>query len=369
MGGLIRANAGLLGVGLLCFVLMGVGQALYGPALPSFARSFGLTEATAGLLVSAHWVGCAIGVAAMYLRGAFIGPRLVMAVMLAGAGLIALGAGWWMTLAGAVVFGTGYGGATVVFNPRILAAFGARGTAMLSLLNASFGIGAIAAPLLFLAAGSEAARVFALVAGLMALLWLAAGLAGSAGADAVRPPSGQFRPPFGFLLFGAVGIGMEACLIGLGPTALIAAGVAEARAAELLSAFFVAFLGARLALFAFAHLVAPFRLYMLAVGGAAVAAFGAALVAPAPCFVAMGACAGLFFPGFFVAASERMGSDARVAPTIIAAGLVGGILGPIVLGAVMGGLGPRGFFWIIAAVALLVTAAAIRTDRRMAREA
>jgi fucose permease len=363
---LIRTNAGLLLAGLATFVLMGAGQSLYGPALPAFARDLRLTEATAGLLVSAHWVGCALGVAGMYVAGHRVTPRVALALMAAGAGLLALGAGWWMTLAGAVVFGGGYGSSTVVFNPRILRAFGDRGTSMLSLLNAAFGIGAIAAPLVFVRMGSVPATGFALVAGLGALVWLGAGPAGRSGAhEGPRGPRAPFRPPFGFLLFAVVGIGIEACLIGLGPTALIAAGTDEVRAAELLSAFFVAFLGARVILVFAAHLVSPFALYGGAMAACAGLAVLAAVISPGIFFVAMGLCAGVFFPGFYVAASRKMGDDPRTAPTIIAAGLVGGIAAPIMLGAMMGGLGGRGFFWIIAGAALVAAVAAAVVGRRM----
>ena len=67
-------------------------------------------------------------------------------------------------------------------------------------------------------------------------------------------------------------------------------------------------------------------------------------------FVALGACVGLFFPGFYVAAARVMGDDPRVSPTIIAAGLIGGIAAPILLGFVMPHLGAYGFFWIVAGV-------------------
>jgi len=153
---LIRAHAGLLFAGLASFVMMGAGQSLYGPALPAFSRSLAISEAQAGVLVSAHWVGCFIGVALMYLRGTGITPRR-----------------------------------------------------------------------------------------------------------------------------------------------------------------------------------------------------------------ALGAPAGLSFPGFYVTATGKMGEDIRVPPTIIASGLAGGIGGPLVLAPLMAGMGGRGFFWILAGVTLLLTVAAVLSLRRM----
>lgn len=361
----IRTNAGLLGVGIATFVMMGAGQSLYGPALPAFGRDLALTAAQAGWLVSAHWIGCAIGVTLMYRLGDRVSPRLLLALMTLGAAGLASGAGVALAFGGAVVFGIGYGFSIVVFNPRLLRAFGARGTAMVSLVNASFGVGAIAAPLIFVWLGSDPARAFAGVAVLAALIWLGARLVGQTAAAPMRVAEGPFRPMLGFQLFAVAGIGIEATLIGLGPSALIASGVSEVAAAQLLSAFFAAFLGVRVVLVFAAHLVAPFMLYIGAMIGAAASAALAATVSPGVFFVALGASAGLFFPGFYVAASGLMGDDARTAPTIIAAGLVGGIAAPVMLAPVLPLMGGPAFFTILSAVALICAASGLLLYRRV----
>ncbi len=366
MRDLIRANMGLLLVGAATFVMMGAGQSMYGPALPAFARDLGLGDARAAWLISAHWIGCAFGVGLMYFRGASVKLRLTVAVMALGAALIALGLGVWVTFLGALVFGTGYGAATVVFNPRVLRAFGARGTSMLSLLNASFGLGAIVAPLVFIWMGSVPARGFGLVAAVIVVIWFFAGHAES-GPDDVKTTNrtGAYRPMLGLQLFAVFGIGIEACLIGLGPTALIATGMDEADAARRLSAFFVTFLGARVTLVFMAHLVAPFSLYLGAMILLSLLAFMGTLLDPGACFMLMGGAAGIFFPSFYVAASRSMGDDPRVASTIIAAGLVGGISSPILLAPAVVHLGDRGFFWVIAGVSAAVAVAGLIARQRL----
>lgn len=363
MASLIRTHAALLVAGILSFAIMGAGQSLYGPALPAFAREFGLTVAQAGWLVSALWIGSATGVALMFFRGKNVTPRHALGVMVVGAGIIAAGIGWWPTLAGSVIFGMGYGIATVVFNPRVLRAFGAKGPSMVSLLNAMFAVGAIVAPLAFVAIGSNPQIAFAAVSGLCALIWLVAGTKERV-EDAVAVASKPYRFRPGLLCFGVVCIGVEACLIGLGPTALITAGASEETAARALSGFFVAFLIARSALVFTAHLLPAFSIYAFAMCGAAVCALGATLFPAVPFFMVMGAFAGLFFPGFFVTASRLMGDDPRVTPTIIAAGLVGGISSPVLLGWLVGGMGERGFFQIIAVMTLVTAAAALVLLRR-----
>ena len=364
MKDLIRAHAGLLVVGVATFVLMGAGQALFGPVLPVYVRDFALSETEAGLFVALLWVGCFLGVGFMFFKGALVGPRHTLAVMAAGTGLMAASPNWWVTLAGGVIFGMGYGMATAVFNPRVMRAFGAKGPSMLSLLNATFGVGAIAAPLVFVWLGSDPAWSFGIVALVLVAIWAGAG---AAGREAVVQ-SGEvkaFRPHWPILGFGLVAIGMEASLAGLGPTALIRAGIAEETASQLLSAFFVVFLLARVALIFVAHRVEPFVLFTLAVGSAALFALGAVFVSPAYFFVAMGASAGVFFPGFYVTASGKMGEDLRVPPTIVASGLVGAICTPLILAPLSGQLGDRGFFILAAGILVAVSVAALLSLRRM----
>ena len=67
MRGMMGGQAGLLFAGMASFILMGAGQSLYGPALPVFGREMGLSLADASLVISAHWVGCFIGVAVMFM--------------------------------------------------------------------------------------------------------------------------------------------------------------------------------------------------------------------------------------------------------------------------------------------------------------
>jgi MFS transporter, FHS family, glucose/mannose:H+ symporter len=365
MRAILTANAGLVFGGLMTFIMMGAGQSLYGPALPAFARDFSITTGTAGLLISAHWVGAAIGVAVMFLRGDQISPRMVLGTMAVGAALVGAGLGWPVTLAAAVIFGAGYGGSTVIWNRRFLRVFGPRGPSMLALLNAIFGIGAIGAPLVFVWIGSDPQLAYLGVAALAVVTFIGTG---RGEATVVSPTeTGRFVPRPAILIFGALAIGMEACLIGLGPVALIALGTTEAQAAEALSMFFVAFLLARLALVGFASAIAPFTLFMLAVGGAGILAALAAITGAPWLFVPMGAVAALFFPGFYMTGVAQMGEDARVAPTLIAAGLAGGIASPVLLGAVMVRAGDTAFFPVIALVALCTAGAAFGLVRRMNR--
>lgn len=367
MRDLVKTNAALLVISIASFILMGAGTGLYGPALPVFARGFGIGIGTAGLLISAHWIGCAIGVGAMFFLGPRATPQIVVALMTAGAGLMALGFSWALTVLGAVVFGAGYGCATVVFNPRMLRAFGARGPAMLSLLNATFGIGAIGAPLAFVALGNDAVLSFTICAVIGVVITSAAGPAGRDATVVASASTAPFRLNLPILVFGAVAISVEACLTGLGPTALINAGLSETAAAQLLSAFFVAFLAARLCLMCAAGLLASFTFFTLSLIAACASALIAALWLPGAGFVALGFCAGMFFPTEYVTATRKMGDNPKVAPTIIGAGLVGGVFAPLLMAPFLEAMGQRGFFWIVACTTGLLALGALANLRTMNR--
>ena len=56
----------LLTAAVMGFFIVGCGMAIFGPALPVFAREFQLSTASAGWLVSTLWIGCLLGVGAMY---------------------------------------------------------------------------------------------------------------------------------------------------------------------------------------------------------------------------------------------------------------------------------------------------------------
>ena len=117
--------------------------------------------------------------------------------------------------------------------PRILIAFGARGPSMLSLINAVFSRGAIAAPYGFILMGGNPRPVFWAIAGLSVLAWGAAWKAGMAG---VHPPGASkgVRLRLPILSLALLAIRIEARLAGLGPFALIRIGMEEGGAARLL---------------------------------------------------------------------------------------------------------------------------------------
>ncbi|GHA24913.1 hypothetical protein GCM10010303_39290 [Streptomyces purpurascens] len=141
------------------FVLIGALQALYGPAIPAFRAEFGLSPSAAGLGLSAHFVGGVAGVLLFDRLYGRVGNRHILGssylLMAVGAAGFALAPDWPTALAAALLAGLGFGGIDYGLNQLFAVGFGHRSTAMLNILNAHFGIGAILGPALIGVVGSE----------------------------------------------------------------------------------------------------------------------------------------------------------------------------------------------------------------------
>ena len=358
----------LLVAGLSSFILLGAGQAVMGPALPVFETRFAIDTATASWLISSLGIGSFGGLVGLYFLGHIVTPRMALLAMAAGAALLALGPGFLPTVAGGALFGLGFGSVAALFNVRILAAFGTRGPSMVSLLNAGYSVGAIAAPLMFVGLGSNPTLIFGIISAMTALTILLTGSAG--GTASARPVPGKdgFRFHVPILAFGLVAIGIEVSLSGLGPSAMIRAGIPATRAAELLSAFFLAFLAGRLGLTLLADRLPSFAIFTFAALTTALCAFGCALIDPGWFFVPMGFCAGMYFPGYFVTAVAKMGSDVRVAPVVLATTQIGAVSAPLIVAQVLPMMGDRGFFWLVAVTSLALGLTALLGYRRMSAD-
>lgn len=140
------------------FVLIGALQALYGPAIPAFRDEFGLSYSGAGLGLSAHFVGGVAGVLLFDRLHGRIGNRRLLGVsyllMAVGAAGFALAPTWPAALTAALLAGLGFGGIDYGLNQLFAVGFGHRSTAMLNILNAHFGVGAILGPALIGAVGA-----------------------------------------------------------------------------------------------------------------------------------------------------------------------------------------------------------------------
>lgn len=356
----------LLATGIAGFVLLGLALAIFGPVLPVYSRVFGLEISSVGWVLSVFWAGSLSAVGAVYLAPATLGPKTGLVAAAAGTALLALMSSWGMVLVGAVLFGFGYGVIAAVWNPRVLAAFGPRGPAMMSLMNALFTLGAIAAPQMFLALGQQPATVFWVFTGFAgAILLVTFGMGDTRAAPAATGSDG--RIDWTILGFACLGIGLESILVGLGPTGLVQTGKTPEQAAQLLSLFFITYLVARLSLVLIAHRIAPFAIYVAAVTLLAALTLAALLGDAGFWFPFMGFACGYIFHGEYLTGLQRMGGTTRISALLLAAGMLGAIVMPVVISQVLGGLGPLGFFQIVLGIALTLAVLAALSLRRLTR--
>jgi MFS transporter, FHS family, glucose/mannose:H+ symporter len=160
----------VLVLGFLAFVLAGGMHALYGPSFPLFRARYGIGTDDVSAVVSAHFLGAFVTIALSGVLLRRFGYRPVLlagsAFLAAGLALVAVAPVWWVVLAGATVAGAGFGLVVVGFNLLTARAFAPRAAPALNVLNATFGLGAVLAPLLVAALAPRLAVPFLAFAGL-----------------------------------------------------------------------------------------------------------------------------------------------------------------------------------------------------------
>jgi MFS transporter, FHS family, glucose/mannose:H+ symporter len=231
------------------FVVIGGLQALYGPAIPAIRARFGVTPPVAGLGLSAQFAGAVIGVVTFHLlRSRFSDRGLLGAsygLMAAGAVLFAIAPSWTLALGASLVTGVGSGGIDYGLNRLFAVSFGRRSAGMLNLLNAYFGVGAVAGPALV---GWVGARhypwLFGAVAAASVLLIPTLGGvrrgAPPAAAEVTRPPGRTGRIVAAFITIYVLYVAIETGVGGWEPTHLEAVGYSASVAATATSVFWLA---------------------------------------------------------------------------------------------------------------------------------
>lgn len=163
--------------GSLSFLALGAMQAMYGPAFPAFLHRFRLGVGEVGAIVSAHFLGSFVTIAASGVLLQRVGYRRLLAggALLAAAGAAGVGLSptWGAALVAACVGGLGFGLLDVAANLLFARAYGERASGALNLMNALYGLGSMTGPLLVGAFAPSVTPAFLLVGG----LYLASALA------------------------------------------------------------------------------------------------------------------------------------------------------------------------------------------------
>lgn len=317
--------------GLASFILIGAAQALYGPSLTGFTAAFQLRSGSAGLIVSVHSAGALLGVLSAIPLARHPLARWRVAVSLCllslGALLVGVAYSWPTTLAGAFIIGLAYGALTIGINSLFAVAYGDRSPAMVNLLNAIFGIGAILSPLLILLFPERPQFAFVTLSAISTCL-IPFGFTMDDRLEAKAPaPASQSKHLFIiFVIFLALGVGVEASSIGFAATYLVFTGLSPSAAAAVISLFFVAFTLARLLAVPLSLKLTPVQLVMGSLCLTALLLLLSMRAALAPVTIALlGASLALFFPNSFTWLSQELGTSGS-SVVIIAGALVGSTL-------------------------------------------
>lgn len=359
--------------GLLSFVLVGASQAMYGPALPGFTELFHLQPGAAGMMVSVHNGGAVLGVlsAVPLARLAVARWRIGVSFALLGLGALLVGASlsWALTLVGGAVIGLAFGALVGSINGLFAVGYGRRSPAMLNLLNAIFGVGAILSPLLFLLNFATWTTPFFILAGFAAVL-VPLGLLMDDRlpvANANELPTRKKRGTvLAFMLLLGLGVAVEASTVGYTATYLIAVGVSLERATTVTSLFFLLFTVGRLVAIPLSLRLKPAQIVFGSLLMTTLLLLAANVASLAPVvFVLLGTSIAVYFPNCFNWANTVSGAGGST-PYIMAGTLLGGSLGPAIVAQIVPLTGEGAIVAIIASISVVALLTAVWIKLRIA---
>lgn len=355
------------------FVLIGALQALYGPAIPAFREEFGLSPSAAGLGLSAHFVGGVAGVLLFDRWFGRIGNRRILGasylLMAVGAAGFALAPDWPLALAAALLAGLGFGGIDYGLNQLFAVGFGHRSTAMLNILNAHFGIGAILGPAVIGAVGAEhypaVFLTFALVD--LPLLWCLKGVR-----DKAPQPSGTV-PGSGAVLGRSLGsvlavfvalyvlhVGIEAGVGGWEPTHLETVGYGAGVAATATSVYWLMMTVGRFLVAPLALRFSAQTIITVSCAGMTVCLLLASVSELAPyAYAGVGLFIAPIFPTGLPWLHRAAPRARRAGALVIAASMAGGVVAGPALGKVIEWSGIKAVPLLLAGVSALCLAATL----------
>jgi fucose permease len=343
----------------VAFVLIGMLQALYGPAVPGLREEFGLSPSGAGLGLSLHFTGGVAGVLAFNAIHSRISNRALLAasysLMAAGGAGFALAPNWPLALAAAFLGGLGFGGIDYGLNQLFAVGFGDRSTAMLNVLNAHFGIGAVLGPALIAWVGpDDYAYAFGACAVLATALILCTGgvrsEAPETAPDEQPSPSGGLlsRVLVGFLALYILNVAVEAGVGGWEPTHLETVGYSATVAASATSVYWLMMTAGRFLVVPITLRYAPERILAVCAAGMTACLLLALIPGAAPvAYAGVGLFIAPVFPTGLPWLNQALPGAKRAGAWVIAASMIGGVAAPPLLGAGIEASGIHAVPWLL----------------------
>jgi fucose permease len=382
-------------------LMIGALTSFYGPLLPYLETRFGVPRTTAGAVLAADFGGSLVGVswAIWGARGLAQRNRLLIALaaVAAGTGAVAGVSRWWLVLAGVAVAGFGFGILDFSLNRLFADAFDHGRGAMLNLLNAMFGVGAVIGPLLVAALAKRhmswlfagTALVAIAVAPLIARARTTPAAADTAApADTTVPakstaPADSAVPPDDTVPMVALGrlsrrawlftvayllyMGAEGGVSGWAPTHLKALGYSPAFADATTSAFWLCLTASRFLVVPVALRVSSRIIVLTGIGATAVVLVFALAKPAAPyAYAVAGLTLGPVWPTGLAWLSES-DTDSGAVGYLIAASMLGGAVLPYTTGWIIQQAGVRAAPAVLAGFAVSTAGVLAATRRRADR--
>ncbi|MER5182991.1 MFS transporter [Streptomyces sp. NPDC002896] len=363
------------------FVLIGMLQALYGPAVPGLREEYALSPSGAGLGLSLHFTGGVAGVLAFNAIHSRISNRSLLAasytLMAVGGAGFALAPSWPLALAAAFLGGLGFGGIDYGLNQLFAVGFGDRSTAMLNVLNAHFGIGAVLGPALIAWTGTDGyAYAFGVCAALSAVLILCTGgvrtQPQTPDVSSAQPKNslGLSRILVGFLALYILNVAVEAGVGGWEPTHLETVGFSSAVAASATSVYWLMMTVGRFLVVPITLRYSPERILTVCAAGMTACLLLALIPGAAPvAYAGVGLFIAPVFPTGLPWLNRALPEAKRAGAWVIAASMIGGVAAPPLLGVGIEASGIHAVPWlltVLSAASLLATVWLIRLTRRSA---
>ncbi|GAA4007349.1 MFS transporter [Deinococcus rubellus] len=342
----------LAAVALGIFLLLGIIYPILGPALPRLSAQFGLQATGASLLLSANSAGAFLGVvlAGLLPERLMAERRAALALMLTALGSLGLAFApdFPLALLASGLLGLGFGMLDLTINVWLSVRYGERSAAMLNLLSAGFGVGAVLAPLAVGRAGGNVQLPLlgcAVFAGL--LLWPLLKLPRSPAPTTHLETTGSTPTPLRksarpvqlllgvFILLFMVYVAVEGGVGAWEVTALQdSLGLSTAAASQISSLYWVFFTAGRMITAPLTLRFAPPQLVTGALALAVISLACAAIPAAAPAAYSL---TGLFLAPVFATSLVWLSRElpGKSAPTLVFAG---GFLGPVLFSPVIGSL-------------------------------
>lgn len=355
--------------GFVAFVLIGLEQGILGLFVAELGAQLRRSPEELGLFFALHGVGSAI-----VTGSALIGwlekrnnKRIAMASLALGAGgfLVVFGESWILKLVAAPLLGIGFGGLSMSFNTLFVTHFSQKNAGLLNVLNATYGLGAVAAPWLVSTGMYSGTEVFLAIAVLSLVVMIGAwgiddrvpsNLPTIASEDSGTSKVAPFLVTAFLILF------LEAGLTYWMPSLLAETSDNELIGASYMAAFFGWFVVVRLGAAALATWITTLGFALIGLGGVF-----ASLLLVSTGFIPLsetsfiGAFMGLIFPNAYAWMLMTGHGGTALGAKLLLSAITGATVGPWLLGWVWPIFGDIAVLLTLASASALSVAIMLRT--------